>query len=283
MTDIQELALTESRSLRQQYADRTDVLGKVKALAMLPDGMHATTDMVASYYEVGVEAIKSVVRRNRAELEENGRRVIAGAELQEFAVGVNLTLTPRGSLAVFNRRAILNVGQLLAESPIARAVRTYLLDVEEIASPEVRNEAAERAALSRAQLLMLDAARNLVDPEWLTTKTKVVIARGLGEEPEIDPLDVPLYVPDFIKAQGVTRKADIETIQSWFGRRVASLCEAEYGEKPSKRVSELPNGSMRETYAWTQRHLPFFEEAWDRWYAAQYTPQGDLFAIDGGA
>ena len=118
MTEINEVALTESRSLRAQYADRTDVLDKVKALALLPDNTHATTEMVASYYEVPVQTIQSVVEDNREELQSNGRRVLAGAELREFAVpfgGIaNLGLSPKTrSLAIFSRRAILNVGQLL--------------------------------------------------------------------------------------------------------------------------------------------------------------------------
>ncbi len=287
MTEIQELALTESRSLRAQHLDRTDILDKVSTLAMAADSGLALTDHVAAYFEITPEAVAQLVKRNRAELEENGYRSLKGADLREFLAGVTDDtgkFSPMTrSIAVFTRRSVLNLAMLAEGNRVAKAVRTYLLDVEELAPPEVRSEAAERAALSRVQVLMLKAAEGLVDSAWLTSKAKVVIARGLGEEPEIDPLDVPLYVPDFIKSQGVTRKADIESIQSWFGRRVASLCEAEYGEKPSKRVSELPNGSMRETYAWTKRHLPFFEEAWDRWYAAEYTPQGDLFAIQGGA
>lgn len=38
-------------------------------LSLLPDGMHVTTAMVAAYLEVGVEAIKSLVKDHRAELE----------------------------------------------------------------------------------------------------------------------------------------------------------------------------------------------------------------------
>jgi hypothetical protein len=30
---------------------------------------------------------------------------------------------------------------------------------------------------------------------------------------------------------------------------------------------------VRETYAWTARHLPVFEETWDRYYADQYPTQ----------
>lgn len=285
---VQELALTESRSLREQYADRTDVLDRVKALAMLPDSVHVTTDMVARYYEVPFKTIESLVKNNAEELKANGRRVLEGADVREFVTSfdevTDLALSTKARrLALFSRRAVLNVGQLLRDSEIAKRVRTYLLDVEAIAGPEVRNAAIEAAAVSRAQVLLLKSADGLVDPAWLTSKAKVVIARGLGEEPEIDALDVPLYVPDFIKSKGVPAKRDIESIQSWFGRRVASLYEAEYGEKPGKRQSELPNGQIRETYAWTKRHLPFFEEAWDRWYAAEYTPQGVLDIVEDGA
>jgi hypothetical protein len=280
----QELALTESRTLREEYADRIDVLDKVKALSLLPDSTHADLPSVATYYEVGVDAVESAVRRNRDELNENGMRVLRGQEYRDFAT-VNLTdANPNTrSITLFTRRAILNVGQLLRDSEIAKAVRTYLLDIEEIAGPEIRTEAVERAELSHAQVRMLKAADGLLDHGWLASKAKVVIARGLGEEPELDPMDVPLYVPDFVKAKGVTRKADIESIQSWFGRRVAGLYEEAHGVKPGKRTSELPNGQIRETYAWTQRDLPLFEEVWEVHYAAKYTPQTELSLIDGGA
>lgn len=281
MNEIKEVALTESRTLRDQYAGRTDVLDKVKALSLLPDGVHADIPTVATYFEVTADAIESVVRRNREELTFNGLRVLRGAEYRDFAT-VNLTgANPRArSVTLFTRRTILNVGQLLAESHIAQAVRTYLLDVEDIAGADVRNEATDRAAVSRAQLTMLDAARNIVDVRWLDTKARTVIARGLGEEPDIEPDDMPLYVPDFLKGKGLSR-ADIESVQSWFGRRVASLYEAEHGEKPGKRASELPNGQIRETYAWTQRNMPLFEEAWNRWYADRYPTE--LALIEGGA
>lgn len=140
---VQEIALTESRTLREQYADRTDVLDKVKALSMLPDGTHVTTEMVASYYEVPVSTIDSLAAVNLDELESNGRRVLRGSELREFATpfgGVaNLGLSPKTrSLALFSRRAVLNVGQLLRDSEVARRVRGYLLDAE--AAPSTGRE-----------------------------------------------------------------------------------------------------------------------------------------------
>lgn len=270
-----DLALTESRTLRAQHITKTDVLDKVKALTLLPDGIHATTEIVANYYEVTPDAIKKVVQRNREELTENGLSVLRGAELREFkrnaTEGHSVPLSGNvNSLALFDRRAILNVGQLLTDSLVAERVRAYLLDVEELAPAELRNEAIERAAISRAQVRMLQAAEGLVDRAWLSAKARVILARGLGEEPKIDPLDRPLYVPDYLRGKGITAKRDLASIQSWFGRRVAGLCEAAGVEVPEPRTSELPNGSLRSTIAWTERHRPLFDEVWDRWYAADY-------------
>ena len=278
-----ELVLTESRTMRAQTAGRVDVLDKVKALALLPDGTHATTEIVASFYEVDVEAINSTVRRNRSELEENGLRKLTGAELREYKESTggqsDQRLGRSGSLRLFTRRAILNVGQLLTESDVARQVRTYLLEVEEAAAPEARTEAADLVALSEARMRVLKAAEGIVDNAWLETKARLVVAKALGEEPEVDPLDVPLYVPDFLKSLGLKRK-DIESVQSWFGRFAVEI-SAELGiEPPQERQSELPNGAVRKTKAWTERHRPVFELTWARKYAAKYPTQ---LGLDGAA
>ncbi|MER7489096.1 hypothetical protein ABTY20_24930 [Streptomyces sp. NPDC126497] len=49
---IEESVLLESRTLRQSVSGRTDVLDRVKALSLLPDGMRVTTAMVAAYFDV---------------------------------------------------------------------------------------------------------------------------------------------------------------------------------------------------------------------------------------
>ncbi|WKX10766.1 restriction endonuclease [Streptomyces sp. NL15-2K] len=109
--------------------DRTDVLDRVKALSLLPDGMHVTTAMVAAYFEVGLEAIKSLVKDHRAELEANGYRLLAGDELRSFKDLSGIQSRTR-SLALFSRRAVLNVAMLLRDSEVARQARVYLLDME---------------------------------------------------------------------------------------------------------------------------------------------------------
>lgn len=135
--------------------------------------------------------------------------------------------------------------------------------------------------ISRAkqQAEVLSVLSGIVSPDWLETKGRLVAARALGEEPELDPLDVPLYVPDFLKGKGL-KKAEIESEQSWFGRRAAAIYKAQTDEEVGTRQTDLPNGSVRETKAWTVRHLSAFEDTWDRYYAAKYPTQ---LGLDGAA
>jgi hypothetical protein len=147
-----ELILTESRTMRMQTIERTDALDKVKALSMLPDSLHVTTEMAAAYYEVDTQAIHSLVRRNRDELTQNGMRTIQGAELRAFKTetggqGDHLFNGVR-SLRLFTRRALLNVGQLLTESEVARRVRQYLLNTEQV----VRQEIQPRQAIAARRM-----------------------------------------------------------------------------------------------------------------------------------
>jgi len=279
-----EITLTESRSMREKTIRRTDVLAKVKALTLLPDDIHATTDIVADFYGVPVSTIKSLAATNREELAANGRRVLRGPELREFAGPfgglAKLTgSTKARSLALFTRRAILNVGQLLTGSEVAEQVRAYLIEVEEQAAPAARSEAVDRVVLAEARIRMLKEADGFLDAAWVRMKIAHQAAYGLGEEPEVDPLDKPLYVPDFLKSKGL-KQPQIVSVQSWFGRRAASLYEAETGEKPGKRTEDTVRGSVRETFAWTERHRPVFEETWTRFYAASYPAapvQADIF------
>lgn len=180
------------------------------------------------------------------------------------------------------------------ENKVAEAVRPTLVAYQRETTTAVNDYWTEGGAINpratedqldsliaraKQQAEVLSILAPIVSPDWLETKGRLVAARALGEEPEVDPLDVPLYVPDFLKAKGLKRK-QIESVQSWFGRRAAALYEAEHGEKPGKRQSDLPNGSVRETYAWTERHRPVFEETWDRYYADQYPTQ---LGLDGAA
>ena len=125
-----EAVLQESRTARASMAERTDALEKVKALALLPDGVHVTTEGVAAYFEVSEMTIYAVVRDHKSELTANGYTVLSGSRLTCFKQVSQISSRAR-SLALFPRRAVLNVAMLLRDSEVARAVRRYLLDAVE--------------------------------------------------------------------------------------------------------------------------------------------------------
>ncbi|GAA2861090.1 hypothetical protein [Nonomuraea rubra] len=124
---MNELALTESSALRMEYADQVEVLREIDPIALMNDGKHVSTEMVAAYFGVGVEAIKSLVKDNRPELEDNEYNVISGDELRSFKDLCGIA-TRGKSYARFTERTVLNVAMLLRESKKARAIRTRLLD-----------------------------------------------------------------------------------------------------------------------------------------------------------
>ncbi|MET9478762.1 hypothetical protein [Streptomyces sp. NPDC006638] len=135
-----EVALLESRTMRAEHLGRVDALDKVKALVMLPDGIHIRTEDAARYFEVSTDVIRQLTARHRAELAENGMRVLRGSDLRSFHSDM-LSLWGEGGgesypqavtqLTLYTRRSVLNVAMLLRDSDIARCVRTYLLDAEE--------------------------------------------------------------------------------------------------------------------------------------------------------
>ncbi|WP_344403161.1 restriction endonuclease [Streptomyces longisporus] len=118
--------------------ERTDVLDRVKALSLLPDGMHVTTATVAAYFGVSVEAIRQLKARHHEELSVNGMVTLKGPDLAEFKRDVLSRCPgnypqPRSSLTLYSRRAVLNIAMLLRDSDVARQVRAYLLDMEYLA------------------------------------------------------------------------------------------------------------------------------------------------------
>ncbi|NQE89752.1 phage antirepressor KilAC domain-containing protein [Nocardia terpenica] len=87
--------------------------------------------MVAEFYEVSIDVIRQTVVRNRDEFDTDGYRVVTRSAFRAmFEESDKLSLSSASSFALFSRRAVLRVGMLLRDSPVARRVRDYLLDTE---------------------------------------------------------------------------------------------------------------------------------------------------------
>ena len=167
-TNIAVSEVIESKTQRQVYLDRIDALEKVKKLAMNEHLDFMTTDEVANYFDVGVEVIKKLTSRHLEELKSSGyglktlnkvRELLnqpkgqpvplvksSLIEVKEEKIrGKVIFTTPEGTevivpyrgLRAYNRRSILNIAMLLRDSPVAKEIRKYLLDTEELVQDKV--------------------------------------------------------------------------------------------------------------------------------------------------
>ena len=146
-----EEELLGNKDLREQLKNKVEVLNKVKGLILLPNSDVATTEQVSTYYEVGIEAIKSIVNRNNDELLSDGYKLLSGKEIKVFLESCNQNFTnykgyfisggqkfSNRSNGVFTKRAILRVGMLLRDSTVAKEVRSQLLNIVENTSDETK-------------------------------------------------------------------------------------------------------------------------------------------------
>jgi len=146
MTEFKEVQLVEQKDLREQCINRIEVLDKVKKIFLIPEMKVMTTKMVAEYYEVGYEAIKTCYKVNKDEINLDGVIVkpykdfstVLGKPLKTekgkatFKVSESIIIEiPTRGINVFPQRAILRIGMLLRDSLIAKEVRTQLLNVFE--------------------------------------------------------------------------------------------------------------------------------------------------------
>ena len=91
-----------------------------------------TKKMVADFYDVDISTINRYLDSNSEELNHNGYILCKGKTLREFKLQfahlINET-SKTTQLGLFNFRAFLNMGMLLAESEKAKALRSMILDV----------------------------------------------------------------------------------------------------------------------------------------------------------
>jgi hypothetical protein len=116
-----------------------------------------------------------------------------------------------------------------------------------------------------AQAQLIASFKGIIDDKHLEAKARIVLARGLGETPELDPASIPLYVSDYLKAKGLAAEM-VAAKASGFGKRLKGLFIAEHGDAPGKAFQELPNGTVREVYAYTQADRDLFDQVWNRHY-----------------
>lgn len=146
-----ELIYTESKTLRNETLDNVsyDFLDKMKVIPYLTDDMVVTVQQAANYYECSMDTIKTLIKRNRDEFEEDGMVVLKGQELKKFkeelGVGSNEpSLSYASSLTILTKRSLLRIGMLMISNLLATKIRNYLLNIEEKTEIDRKSWAIQR-------------------------------------------------------------------------------------------------------------------------------------------
>lgn len=119
---------------------------------------------------------------------------------------------------------------------------------------------------SQMQMELCQAAKGLIHPDHLEAKARIVLARGLGEAPELDPKTRPLYTADFLKSKNLSTKK-MKSVAPMFGKRMKALYTLEKGREPEKYDLTLSNGQVRQVNGYTEADRPLMQRVWDQYYA----------------
>jgi hypothetical protein len=112
----------------------------------------------------------------------------------------------------------------------------------------------------RDQAEILAILRPALPEPYATATAKVILARAMGERPELQPGETPLYAATFLAAKGHTAKA-VAKFQSGFGQRVSNAFFKRYGRRPEKIAG--PAGSRIDRVSvYTEIDRPLLEEVY---------------------
>lgn len=119
---------------------------------------------------------------------------------------------------------------------------------------------------ARGQMELIQLAKGVIDAKHLEAKARIVLARAMGEAPEIAEADRPLYVTDYLRGKGLDSNL-VHAKASGFGKRLKAHYIVEHDREPDQHHQELPNGTVRPVNAYTENDRPLFDSVWARHYA----------------
>ena len=118
---------------------------------------------------------------------------------------------------------------------------------------------------SQMQMELCQIAKGLIRQEHLEAKARVILARGLGEAPQLDPLDRPLYAQQFLKEKNLSRK-QMTSKAGVFGKRLKKAYTEKYGREPEKYDLDMSNGQVRPVNAYTEADRPLMDQVWAEYF-----------------
>ena len=121
--------------LRNRVIGRIEVLEKTKTLITYNGTDLFDFSFASDYYEVDCETIRKIYQRNKDEFESDGCRKYINKEVKELmgqVVPTNHNVVPTkrvpNVITLMTKRGLLRMGMLLADSEVAKEIRTQLLN-----------------------------------------------------------------------------------------------------------------------------------------------------------
>lgn len=121
---------------------------------------------------------------------------------------------------------------------------------------------------AQMQMELCQAAKGLIDADHLQAKARIILARGMGEAPQIDPQSMPLYTQDFLRDKNLSRNK-LRSVMGNFGKAVKAAYIKENGVAPNDYMLEVGNGQVRPVKAYTEADRPLMERVWAEKFAAK--------------
>ena len=132
-----------AKDLTTSAIERQNVLNNNSAIPRIQNALdieayhfegkyYLTKQMVADFYEVDSRTIDNYLSSHEDELKHNGYFLCKGKRLKDFKLQFgheNNFVSKITQLGLFDFRAFLNIGMLLAESEKAKRVRSLILDI----------------------------------------------------------------------------------------------------------------------------------------------------------
>lgn len=121
---------------------------------------------------------------------------------------------------------------------------------------------------AEGQMRVLRMAEGFLDPAWLGAKMAHVIARAIGEEPEIPESARPLTVSEYLEDKGLL-ESQIRSISPQFGKYLRAAYTTMRGHEPGL-VPRFIDGAMRTVCGYTVADKPLFNMVWDEHYVGYH-------------
>ena len=256
-----------TREQREQFANRIEVLEKVKAILAVPQLCMATTEQVADYFAVPVDTIRSVYRRNKEELDANGAVLLTPKQIEErklqnalsvqdtrgtklYCVNdVYFTMNNRGT-RFFPPRAILCMAMMLRDSEVAAEIRTQLLNLVEAAPVEMKvanAQAQEEAMLQFAKAMMAGDSVSIAQAvkDMMALKDHTIAAQAAsikklsGEKTALEEKNSALTASNKMLADGVSAWSPSRTTNAIIRKIGKSIYGGKYGRAWNEFYREL--------------------------------------------